>query len=647
MFEFVRTHQRLMQFILLLFIFPSFAFFGLESYTRFQEGDDAVAKVAGQPITQAEWDQAQRQQTEQFRQMLGAQFDPKMFDTPEARKTLLDKLIAQRALIAEASRNKLSATDQAVQQNILAMEGLTGADGKFDNDRYKSLLAMQGLTPRAYESSVRQDLLLQQVNSAVQNSAFAPKTVAARLSDIAQQEREVQQLVFKASDYTAQVKVTDGMLTEFYNKNGNLFAIPEQASAEYVVLNADAVASQLNVTDADISGYYEQNKKRYSVEEQRRASHIEIKLNKSASDAEKAAAKAKAEALLAQLRKDPSAFAKLAKENSQDASSAAQGGDLGIISKDGVPKAFGDAAFALKNGEISNLVQSDTSYHIIQITDIKPGAVKPLDEVKSEIAAEIKKQQFAKKYSELAEVFTDTVYEQADSLKPVADKLKLKIETTANLTRQPSQAPAATAPYNHPKFLSALFSDDTIKNKRNTEAVEVAPNTLISGRIVEYKPASKRPFEEVKAGIREQVVQIEAAKLAKQAGEAKLAALQAKDEPAGFGATKTVSRAKSEGIDPAGFAVLMKADVSKLPAYVGTELPQQGYAIYRIGKVVQPAVSDQARRQTEQQQIANVLAQQEATAYIETLKQKAKVKILKPVAASNPEAAPKTDGDAR
>ncbi len=127
MLDFVRTHQRLMQFILLLFIFPSFAFFGMESYTRMSEGDNTIAKVAGQKITQAEFDEAQRRQTEQLRQMLGSQFDPKMFDTPQQRKNLLDNLIAQRALAVEAARNNLSASDQAVQQAILGMEGLDDA----------------------------------------------------------------------------------------------------------------------------------------------------------------------------------------------------------------------------------------------------------------------------------------------------------------------------------------------------------------------------------------------------------------------------------------------------------------------------------------------------------------------------------------
>lgn len=632
MFEFIRTHRRLMQFLLLLIILPSFAFVGLESYTSMGDASNTVAKVADQTITQPEWDAAQREQMSRFREMFGDQFDAKMFDTPEAKQEILNNLIAQRVLTAEAKRNKLAVTDQALQQTIVNMGGLTTADGKFDVERYKAILAAQGMTPTMYEARLRQELTSQQVNAAIQNTAFAPDSLAKRLSELGEQEREVQQLAFKTSDYAGQVKVTDDMLKSYYEKS-NQFNVPEQVKAEYVVLTADALAAQINVSDADIKSYYEQNAKHYGVEEQRRASHILIGVNKDASDAEKAAAKTKAEQLLVTLRKNPQEFAKLAKENSSDTGSAERGGDLGFFGKGMMVKPFEEAAFKLKQGELSDLVQSDFGFHIIKLTAIKPASTKTLDEVKNEIANDIRKQLVTKKYTETADVFSNTVYEQADSLKAVADKLKLKIETTGDLSRQPNPAVAPTAPYNNQKFLTALFSDESLKNKRNTEALEVAPNTLIAGRVTEYKPASKRPFDEVKALVHERVVQEEAAALAKKAGEAKLAALKEKDDASGFSATQIVSRAKSQGLNPAVFLAVMKADTSKLPAYVGVDVPQ-GFGVLRIVRVTQPANVDSAKRQAEHQQITAALAQQETFAYIEALKQKAKVKILRPVAKS-------------
>ncbi|GAB3538631.1 SurA N-terminal domain-containing protein [Noviherbaspirillum agri] len=639
MFEFIRTHRRLMQFLLLLFIFPSFAFFGLEGYTRFREGDNAVAKVAGQSITQQELDAAQREQMERFRQMFGGQFDPAMLDTPEAKQSILDGLITQRAVALEAARNRLSVSDQALQQTILNVPGLVGPDGKFDVERYKSLLAAQGMTPAMYEARLRHDLALQQVSEAVQTTAFAPKSVALRLSELNDQERDIQELPFKSADYVPQVKVTEEMLRAYYEKQSSQFEIPEQVRAEYVVLSSDVVAAQISVSDADIKSYYEQNAKRFAEEEQRRASHILIKAGKDASAAEKAAAKEKAEKLLTQVRKNPADFAKVAKENSDDPGSAERGGDLDFFGRGMMVKPFEDAAFALKEGEISNVVESDFGFHIIQLTGIKPATAKNLEEVKGQIAAEIKKQLAAKKFAEMAEQFTNLVYEQSESLKPAAEKLGLKVETAGGLTRTPNPDVSPNAPFNHPKFLSALFSDDAIKNKRNTEAVEVAPSTLISGRVIEYKPVTKRPFDEVKAIIAERVTRIEAAKLAKQAGKAKLAALQSNGEAAEFGAPKTVSRTKNQGLQREALLAVMKADVNKLPGLVGVDLGEQGYAIYRINKVGQPADPDLARRQAEQQQIADALAQLETAAYLDALKKKAKVEIVKPIA-TKPESEP-------
>lgn len=628
MFEYIRTHQRLMQFLLLLIIFPSFAFVGLQSYTSSRGASDAVATVAGQSISQQEFDAAQRDQLERLRQAYGAQFDSKLLNTPEARQSILDELITRKALMAELTSQHLSVADQTLQQTIIATPGLTKADGSFDNERYKALLAAQGMTPMMYQERLRQDMSLQQLLTAVQGTAFVPKTVAERFSAINEQEREVQALNFQSGDFAAQVKITDEALKAYYEKNAAQFEIPESIKAEYVVLNTDALSSQITVTDAEVQALYEQNKKAYSTEEQRRASHILISTKKDASAADKAAAKAKAEGLLATLRKNPELFAKLAKENSQDPGSAERGGDLDFFGKGAMVKAFEDTAFKLKQGDISDVVQTDFGYHIIQLTAIKPASVKSLDEVKLQITAEIKKQKAAKIYADAAETFTNSVYEQSDSLKDVADKLKLKIETVSSLTRQPNPALPATALFNNTKFLKAIFSDDVIKKKHNTEAVEVAPSTLISGRIVEYKAASKRPFDEVKALIVARVTQTESVALAKKAGEDKLKSLKAADSTAGFSDVKVFSRLKNPEISPAAFAEVMKADVQKLPAFVGIDVPGAGYTIYRIGKVTAGTV-DVARRKSEQQQLSDALAQQDVYSYIEALKQKGKVTINK------------------
>ena len=620
MFEFIRTHKRLMQLLLALLILPSFVLVGVSSYQDKGGRANAVANVDGLPVTQQEWESAQRSQIDRYRQAMGAQFDQKLFDTPEAKRATLDNLIAQRALTGEVARNHLTITDA-----ILA--GFYTEQFQGDVERYKAVAASQGLTTLGLDARVRRDLAMQQLTSAVEATAFAPRSIATRLSDINDQEREVQELVFPAAEYASQVKVTDEMVKAFYDKNAAMFAIPEQVKAEYVLFTPESLEGQVAVSDAEIADFYAKNQARFATKEERKASHILITVKKDAPAAEKAAAQAKAEALLAQLKKAPADFAKLAKENSQDPGSAELGGDLGVVEKGAFVKSVEDAIFQLKQGEISGVVPSEYGFHIITVTSLKPAQQKPLEQAKDEIAAELKKQKMSKKYSELAEQFNNTLYEQSDSLKPAADKLKLKIETIDNLTRTPSPALAA-APYNNPKFIAAIFGDDAVKNKRNTEAVQAGPNTLIAGRVVEFKPASKRPLAEVEAVIRQRVMVEEAVKMARKAGEAKLAAAKASGDATGFSEPKIVSRTKPPTINQAAAMAVLKADVSKLPAYVGVDLPGQGYGVYRIGKVSQAAAPDAARRKSEQEQITGALGQQDMYNYTEAIKVKAKAKVL-------------------
>lgn len=634
MLEFIRTHRRLMQFLLLLIIFPSFAFFGLESYTRMSDRDAPVAKVAGQNITQQEWTAAQGRQLDRFRQMFGEQFNPAMFDTPEARQGVLDNLVAQKALAAYVTDNYLTVSDDTVRKTIVEIQGLIGADGKFDKERYKALLAAQGMTPDKFEAGLRRDLAIQQTNAVIQSTAFSPKAVATRIATLNQQVRNVQELPFTPAAFKSQVKLTDAMLEEYYKKNAAQFEIPETVKAEYVVLSGVVVESQIKVDDADVKTYYEQNISRYKSEEQRRASHILISAGKAASVGEKANAKSKAEALLAQLRKTPAEFARLAKENSQDPGSAERGGDLDFFGKGMMVKPFEDTAYKLKEGEISELVESDFGYHIIRLTAIKPAVTRSLAEVKDTIVDEIKRQQAGKKYNELAEQFTNMVYEQSDSLKPVADKLGLKIETVTSLTRKPNPALPKAATFNQPKFLSALFADEATRNKRNTEAVEVAPNVLVAGRVLEYKPVTRTPLSEVRQVVEERVTNLEAEQLAKKAGEAKLADVR-KDTAAEFGANTAVSRNKASGVPSQAVAAIMKADITSLPAYVGVALPGRGYSIYRINSVTADAV-DEINMKAEQQQVDEFLAAQEMAAYLGVIKKRAKAEILKPVDAATP-----------
>lgn len=640
MFEYVRTHQRLMQFILLLFIVPSFVLVGVSSYVR-GNSDNTIAKVAGENISEPEFDDALRDRMNQMRQRFGDQFDEAMFNTPAVKQSVLDNLIAQRALKAEVHKESLTVSDSELQRNILAIPGLTLPDGVFDSQGYARVLASNGLTKVMYENSLRTDLAQQQLSDAIQASAFAPKTLVAQIDAITSQQREVQSLNFKAADFVNQVKLTDALLKAYYDKNATQFEIPEMANIQYVVLSGDTIAAQMTASDDEIKEYYQQNIKNYTTPEQRRASHILIKVNKDASPADKAAARAKAEEVLALVRKHPGDFAQLAKQYSQDEGSASQGGDLDYFGRGMMLKPFEEATYSLKQDEISGLVETDFGYHIIHLTGIKPGTEKTLAQVKDQISEEIKKQKAAKKFSELAEMFTNTVYEQSDSLKAVADKLKLTIQSADKITRTPNltNLVAMTNPVlSNPKFLKALFSDDLIKNKHNMEALDLGSNTLVSAHIMEYKPASQRPFDEVKDVVTARVTAAESDGLAKKAGEEKLANLKVKPDDAGFTASFTVSRMQQGVLPRPALDAVMRADIHQLPAFVGVDMPGQGYTVYRINKVDQ-APADPGRTAEIAKQVENVLGSKAFYNYVQQLKQKGSAKITKPFASDpNPDA---------
>lgn len=633
MFDFVRKHTRIMQMLLFLLIFPSFVLFGLEGYNRFKEKGETVAKVDGRDITQAEWDATHRQEVERLRQQMPT-LDSKLLDSPAARYGTLERMVRDRVIAAAAAKEKLSTSDlrlaRELQQNEM-IAALRGPDGKLDMARYRQLVGQQGMTPEMFEANVRADLSGRQVLAGIGGTAFAPAAQAAVSLDALLEKREVQVARFAAADYAGRVNPTDAELETFYKANAGLFQAPEQANIEYVVLDAEALKKSISINEADLKTYYEQNVGRISGQEERRASHILIAAPKVAPPAEREKAKAKAEELLAAVKKAPDSFAEVAKKNSQDTGSAANGGDLDFFARGAMTKPFEDAVFALRNkGEIGGPVETEFGYHIVKLTDIKTPKQRSFEEMKPEMEAELKKQQAQRKFAESADVFSNAVYEQSDSLKPAADRLKLEVKTAANVRRTP--AAGAAGALANPKFLSALFSPDSVEKKRNTEAVEIAPGTLASGRVAQYTPARTLPFAEVKDKVRERVVAVRAAELAKKEGAEKLAAWKANPASASLPAAVAVSRQETQQQPQAVIEAALRADPSALPAFAGVDLGEQGYAVVKVGKVLprEAPAADAAKLQS--QQYAQWWASAENLAYYNLLKDrfKAQIKVAKP-----------------
>lgn len=618
MFDAVRNNRMITQAILGL-IAITFAFFGLESYVRNSGSADEVARIGDVKIDQQQFQQALREQQERLRTQLGGQFDAKLFDSPEARKAILDDLINQRLLMLEANKRRLLVGDDAIRHTILGIEAFQ-VDGQFSNERYETALRGQGMTPAGFEAQLRQDLTLQQLVGAMARSSITANTVLDRVLALQTEKRDVSEVRLALENYLGKVKLADGAAKKYHEENSEQFRLPEQAMAEYVELSMETLGSQTAASEDEIKAWYDSHRTQFEQPEERRASHILIASEKLGIDK----ARTKAEEVLAEVRKSPGGFAELARKYSDDPGSAGKGGDLDFFGRGMMVKPFEDAAFSLGEGEISDVVQSDFGFHIIKLTGIHAAKVKPLAEVRGQIEAEIKKAAAARKFAEAAETFSNTVYEQADSLAPVAEMFNLKVARSGWLGRQADQA---NGPLGNEKLLAALFSEDSIKNRRNTEAVEIAPNTLVAARLVDYKQATLQPFESLQASIETLLRRQEAKELAVKDGEARLEALLKGDDTLSWSAGKVVSRMDTQQIPPVAVPVIFRMNAEKLPTYAGVELPGAGYALYRLNRVEAGATVEAANRKAAQGQLANLAAQEEIRLYLAALRERYKVQV--------------------
>lgn len=623
MFELIRNNKRFIQIVMVIIVLP-FAFFGVESYFTGSSVGNAVANVEGQSISQQQFAQALDLQQQRVRELLGGRADPALLDSPDIRAAVLNNLIRDRLLVSHASQSGMTVTDSELQAAISASPAFQ-QDGKFSLAQYERFLRRQNLPAQNFEASVRQDLLQERLTNAYAATAFVPAAVVERVARLSEQQREVSSVVIASDQFLTEVKLEPDAAKTYYDSRQGEFQIPEQARVEYVALSLDSFLDKVEVSDDEAQALYRERTGQYEKPEERQASHILISSASDADEKTKAAAKIKAEQLAEQARKTPEKFAELAKTNSQDPGSADKGGDLGPFGRGAMVKPFEDAVYGMKVGEIAGPVESQFGYHIIKLTAIKPGATTSFAEVKDKLVAELKKQKAAKKFAEAVDNFTDLVYTQSDTLQSAAEAFSLKVESSGWLSRRGAEIPVL----NNDKFLQAVFSEEVLINKRNTEAVETAPSTLVAARVLEHKPAGMRTFDEVKSDISARLLLEQATKLARQGAEAKLASLnKGEDAKLAWSAPQTVSRSKPEKYGEAALRQIFKSDGGKLPAYGLTENEKGLPMLFRISKVTEGELTADKRKALEQQ-LEQVAGQEALNAYLASLRTQADVEINK------------------
>ncbi len=638
MFEFIRSHRRWMQFILLILIVPSFFLVGIQGYDSFMRQEPELATVDGQPISRAEFDQAHRNQLEQFRQRMGAQFDPAVIDTPAMRESLLNQLINQRLLANVAVDNRFTVSDETLRNTIAAIPEVQD-NGRFSPERYRQVLAAQGMSPTSFEAGLRRDLAVARVLEPVGQSSRAPTEVVASLETALTQQRTVQTRRFAAADFRSQVTVTPADIQAWYDANKQQLQVPEQVQVQYLVLDEAAATQGIQVKDEDLTAYYEQNKNRFGQPERRRASHIMIELAPGASEDARKAARIKADDLARQAAADPAQFAELARKNSQDAGSAANGGDLGWLAPGMLSGPLEKAIFGQAKDQVSGVVESPSGLHIVKVTEIQPAAIKPLAEVKDQITGEVRKQLAAVRFSEMASQLNKQVYDQRDSLQPAADAVGLKLRTASGVTREgllpadkAGPGSAADSPdaalLDNPRVRQVLFSPDVLREKQNSGVIELSPATMMAVRVAAVEPAHVPALDKVSETIRAKLLDERSAEAAKKAGEAALAADKANPSaaPEGFSAAVTVSRQNPKDLPQAVVDAAMRLPATQLPGYAGVQSGVD-YTLVRLEKVEAGTV-DAAAKDRLTQQLSGGLGQAEIEALLKMLREQYKVQVL-------------------
>jgi peptidyl-prolyl cis-trans isomerase D len=628
MFDAIRKHRTWLMPLLVVVVFLPFVFVGVNGFTQFLRDDNAVAKIDGESITQEEFEVAQRDRIERMVQMLGPNFDTRMFDTPQARAATLDGMLNDKAVEHEVSRLHLVPTDARVREIIGGIPQFQ-VNGKFDYDTYLRLLTSRGFTESSFEARVRADLGRQALDSGVTAGGFVPKTVLAQLRAIDSERRQIRRLQVRPEEFLSQTSVPDDAVKADYDANKDLYRTPEHAKAEYIVLRLADLAARATVSEADLRDYYEKNKARWSGVEQRRASHILITVGKDGSAPDKAGARKIAEDLLRQVRAKPGDFARLARENSKDPGSADKGGDLGWFGRAMMTKPFEDAAFALKEGQISDVVETDFGFHIIQVTGVKGTETKPFEEVRATIDAEMRKQAAQKTYAQIADQFTNFVFEQPDGLAAAAAKFQLPIQTVDSLTRQgvpqqPDKAAVFTA-----AVLDAVFSPDSLEKHHNTKAIDIGNSSLVSVHVVDYAPSTIRPFEEMRPAILAKLQREAAAKLAKAAGEARLAQLRKEPDDAAFEPAHELSRRDTAYLPAKDINAIMAEPADRLPDYLGFAQGDGGYAIVHVLSASHASPGTDAELAAQDKTWADRIVSADQASYIQSLRDRFDARITR------------------
>ena len=583
--------------------------------------NDAIATIEGRDITVGTYQRAYQQQLMQVRQSYGGQLTEEMIRQLQIPQRVVQQLVDEEATVAAANQLGMSVSDAELRERILRMPGFQ-INGEFIGDaRYRQLLASQRppLRPADFEEQLRKGLLSEKLQGAV--TAWIQVTDAEAEAEYRKQNEKVklELAVFTASKFNSAIAPTEQEIAAYFTANQETYRTPEKRRVRYLSIDAEAIKATRTVTPAEVAARYQESRAQYTSPEMVRASHI---LFKTGPDKDEAAQRKAAEGVLAKVKAGED-FAALAKKYSEDGS-AAQGGDLDFFPHERMTKVFSDAAFAMKPGQVSDIVKSEFGFHIIKTTDRKPAGTQPLEAVRAQIEDQMK---FEKAQAE-AQTIADQAAKQIDDPSDLDTVAKARGMTVSD---------------------SGLFSrDEPLLGLGFAPAVAAAAFTMEQGKVsgqlrtnqgfafialTEIKPPAIPALADVKDKVRNDVIRIKAVELAKTKAAAMAQAAQrgsfaaaAKAAGADLKTTELITRNTAYpevGVEPA-----LDDAVFGLPKG-GTSGPISTESAVVVAHVVDRADVTPETLAKERSQTANQLMQQRRqeffTAYMAKAKEKMKI----------------------
>lgn len=605
--------------IILVLICVLFGLWGIQNYL----GGGKEAPI----VTVGDKDFFQRDVTQAYQQFAQNLAGMK-FDEETLKKQAVQKLIRDEVLLQYAQEQNLVITDETARNFIQSLEYFQ-KDGQFDKGQYQALLSSQGMSSDDFVNRVKKALMMEQVQHAVVESGFVTKAEIESFFKLQNQTRDVEYLTVPLA--SSSELPADDEINAYYQQHQEAYQTPERAVISYVELSLDDLAKDVSASDEQLKAYYEEQKAQYTTPERRKISHILFAFGKDSADDQQALQRAlKAKQDLA--NKD---FAALAAEVSDDKLTAKNGGDLGLFNVGVMEKSFEEAASQLKQGEVSEPVKSAFGYHLIKVTELAPGEIKPYEAVKSELTKAYKKAQIESRFSELGEKLSEVSYENPDNLDAAAKLLGVPVKTSAPFTRDAGEGVAVDE-----KVRLAAFSEDVLKGN-NSEPIEIGSEKLVVLRMQSHTPAAAKDLKEVKADV---IAAIQKEKALKQVVEKadKLKAELVAGKPIADVASATALTVKKVAglsrnagdVDPAVRQAIFRAAKPRAnrPSIVVIDEPAGGKIVASISQVKEGVMTeaDKAKQVQLEKNMATAFGRTQFEAVLNQLQANADITIRAP-----------------